>query len=200
MIDRREFLARLGRWSMGVLVSTASPRLLWAGGRDEGFQSPGFPRIPIPGACLQPATQVEKTLAAIVDTVVPGPTTDPDGAPGALEACAMNLLADEFYPFKMYAGIITSLMDQLALAQHGAKFIDLTYEQRLTVLVEAQKTLPVLTLAYRAIRSAFYGGAYNGVGLDYLGYPGPNLGYRHLEEASFRKAVCKEMSGTGWLP
>ncbi len=198
MIDRREFMARLGRWSLGVVVSAASPRLLWAEG--GGFKSPGFPRTPVPGACLEPATAVEKTLAAIVDTVVPGPDSDPEGAPGALEACAMNLLADDFYPFKTYAGIITSMMDQLGFANHNGAFVDLTYEQRLAVLVEAQQTLPVLTLAFRAIRSAFYGGAYNGVGLDFLEYPGPNLGYRHLAEASFRKAVCEEMTDTGWMP
>lgn len=55
------------------------------------------------------------------------------------------------------------------------------------MLVRAEDKLPLLRLAYRAIRSAFYGGAYNGVGLDYLGYPGPNLGYRHLPECSFRR-------------
>jgi hypothetical protein len=96
--------------------------------------------------------------------------------------------------------MIAALLDQTAKQAHGSTFVELGYEQRLDVLVRAEDKLPLLRLAYRAIRSAFYGGAYNGVGLDYLGYPGPNLGYRHLPECSFRRAVCTEASETGWLP
>ena len=68
------------------------------------------------------------------------------------------------------------------------------------VLVAVQETMPLLRLAYRAIRSAFFGGAYNGVGLDYVGYPGPNLGYRHVPEFSFRTPVCQELTTDGRMP
>jgi len=169
-------------------------------GEGGEFESPGFMRPVVPGACVQPSTPAEKTLAAMVDTVVPGGGTDPDGSPGALEACAMNLLQDDFYPFKAYATVIAALMDQLAQDGYGKDFVGLPYDQRLAVVVKSQESLPVLRLAYRAIRSAYYGGAYNGVGLDELGYPGPNLGYRHIKEASFRVQVCKEMTGEGWMP
>jgi len=197
--DRREFLARMGRWSLGLLLSAAGLQI-GRGARAGDFASPGFPRPPLPGACLQPAGKVEETLAAVIDTVVPGPEVDPDGAPGALEACSLNLLLDEYYPLKSYASLVANLMDKLMEKRVGGAFVEASYADRLQVLVDAQESLPVLRLAYRAIRSAFYGGAYNGVGLDYVGYPGPNLGYRHLAEASFRKAVCQEMSETGWLP
>jgi len=109
-------------------------------------------------------------------------------------------MLDDAYPFRGYAALIAKLMDQTAKQAHGKEFVELGYEQRLDVLQRAEETLPLLRLAYRAIRSAFYGGAYNGKGLAYLHYPGPNLGWRHLPEFSFRKAMSQEMSDTGWLP
>jgi len=190
----------MGKWSVGVLLTAVGVHLTVAEEYEEDFESPGFPRPPLDGACLVPYTGAEKTLAAMVDTVVPGPDTDPDGAAGALEGCAMNILLDEYYPFKSYAGLICTVMDQISQDRFGKPFVDAPYEERLQVMVEAQEVLPVLRLAFRAIRSAFYGGTYNGIGLDYVGYPGPNLGYRHLKEATFRTAVCEEMSETGWLP
>jgi len=199
-LNRRTFLERCGRWSVAVLLGTVGYHLGRAEeGRDE-FTSPGFPRPPLPGACLEPSGAMEQTLAALVDTVVPGVETDPDGAPGALESCAMNLLLDDYYPFRSYASLIVSLVDVIAKQLYDSTFMEATYKQRLEVLVKAQEDLPVLRLAYRAIRSAFYGGAYNGIGLDYVGYPGPNLGYRHLAEASFRRPVCQELTEEGWMP
>jgi hypothetical protein len=199
-LDRRKFLARCGRWSVAVLLGSIGYHL---GRAEEGldeFTSPGFPRPPLPGACLEPVGTLEKTLAAVVDTVVPGTTTDPEGHPGALESCALNLLLDDFYPFRSYASLIVSLVDAIGQQLHASTFLDADYQQRLEVLIKAQEDLPVLRLAYRAIRSAFYGGAYNGIGLDFVGYPGPNLGYRHLPEASFRLPVCKELTEDGWMP
>ena len=199
-LSRRRFLRDMGGWSMGLLLAGVGGHLAMAETGDEAFEPPGFTRPPLAGACLEPVGDMEKTLAAVVDAVVPGPAMDPDGEPGALESCAMNLLGDDFYPFRDSARVIVTLMDHLARQDFGGSFVEITFEQRLAVLVKSQETLPVLRLAYRAIRSAFYGGAYNGVGLDYLGYPGPNLGYRHLEQASFRRPVCEEMTETGWMP
>lgn len=196
-MKRREFLEKMGTWSAGVLLSAVGMHM--RGAAADEFKPPGYPRKPLEGACLKFETGPEKTLAAIVDTVVPGPQTDPEGSPGALEGCALNLLLDEFYPFKEYMSLIVTLVDGAANQEYGVTFLDATYEQRLKVLVEVQAMLPVLRLAYRAIRSAFYGGAYNGLGLDYLGYPGGNLGYRHIQQASFGKPVCKEMTD-GWMP
>lgn len=194
-VSRRLFLTTLGTWSLGVLVGGFA-----FGGRAAPFRAGGFARPPIPGACLVPSGEVERTLAAVLDTVVPGPSSDPDGAPGALEACAMNLLLDDRYPFRSFAPMFAAAFDQVAGEAHGQAFADLPYEARLDVLVRAQGQIPLLTLACRAIRSAFYGGAYNGVGLSYLDYPGPNLGYRHVPEASFRRPVCRERTETGWMP
>lgn len=195
--DRRAFLKQAGGWALGLLVGSAvSAEALAA----EDWQSPGYPRAPLRGACLTAKTDVEKTLEAILDAVVPGGDSDPSGAPGAVEGCALNLMVDDEYPFKAYASLIATLMDSTAVKDHGAVFVELDLDKRLEVLVAAEDALPLLRLAYRAIRSAFYGGAYNGVGQDFLAYPGPNLGYRHLPEASYRRAVCKEMTKDGWMP
>ena len=193
--DRRRFLADAGAWALGLLVGSAA--LDSAVRAAEGRV---YPRAPVPDACVPAGTAVEHTLAVLLDTVVPGPDVDPTGAAGALEACALNLMVDDAYPFRSYAPLIATLMDQTARQAYGAAFADLAYEQRLDVLVRAEDKLPLLRLAYRAIRSAFYGGAYNGVGLDYLGYPGPTLGYRHLADFSFRRPMSREASDTGWLP
>ncbi|TNF26116.1 MAG: hypothetical protein EP329_21735 [Deltaproteobacteria bacterium] len=192
--SRRDFLRKMGGWAAGVLASAAA-----LDARAGFLPNPGYPRRPLPGACLPAATDIERTLAAILDAVVPGAESDPDGTPGAVEACAMNLLLDGAYPFRDYAPAIVALMDALAESAHGAPFATLGLAERVEVLVTAQETLPLLRLAYRAIRSAFYGGAYNGVGLDYVGYPGPNLGYRHLHAFSFRRPVCTELT-EGWMP
>jgi hypothetical protein len=199
-LDRRKFLRRCGQWSVGALLAAAGYQMGQAGPDGEPFVAPPYPRPPLDGACLQPVTDVEKVLAAVVDTVVPGADTDPNGDPGALEACALNLMFDEYYPFKGYADLIATVMNQAAQNSFQTDFLSATYEQRLEVLVEAQEALPVLRLAYRAIRSAFYGGAYNGIGLTFVHYPGPNLGYRHLPEFSSGTAISTEASATGWLP
>lgn len=192
-MDRREFLESAVARSMAILAGTG-----WAAAA-RAFTQPGG-REPLTGSCLAPLSETERTLAALLDTVVPGPGTDPEGAPGAVEACAMNVLLDAAFPFRQYADAIAMLVEGIAQSAHGAAFVSLPYAKRLDVLVSAQDQLPLLRLAYRGIRSAFFGGAYNTIGLEYIGFPGPNLGYRHVPECSFREAVCGEMTATGWMP
>jgi len=194
------FLQTMSGWSLGALLAAmqASDRQARADG--VGYVSPGFQRKPVPGACIQPQTSTEQTLAAVLDTVVPGPQTDPEGSPGALEACSLNVLLDSTFPFLQYADLFAGMIDQISIDAHGVPFVALAYAQRLEVLAAAAEKIPLLRLAYRAIRSAFFGGAYNGVGLDYVGYPGPNLGYRHVPECSFRTPVCQELTSDGRMP
>lgn len=198
-LERRCFLQRFGRISIGLVLSGTALNAFGGTSDPPPFQTPGFTRPSLPNACVNPRTDSELTLAAVIDTVVPGPETDPEGAPGGLEACAMNLLLDDYYPFKNLIDSLAGLIDAKAMP-HGGPFVELGYEARVKVIQETQEALPMLKLAFRAIRSAFYGGAYNGVGLEYLGYPGPNLGYSHIRDASFRRPVCRELSETGWMP
>ncbi len=194
-MNRRQFFERMGGWSLATLLSAVAARA-----DDAPYETPGFLRKPVPGACLQPGTDTEKTLAAVLDAIVPGPTTDPEGTAGAVEACSLNVLLDATFPFLHYADMFATIIDGQAQDLHGAPFLQLTQDQRVDVLVAVQDTVPLLRLAYRAIRSAFFGGAYNGIGLDYVGYPGPNLGYRHVPEFSFRAPVCQELTADGRMP
>ncbi|MBP7126895.1 hypothetical protein KBD49_11085 [Myxococcota bacterium] len=196
-MDRRRFLQESGTWALGILVGSVADLVRAS---PEEWRIPGFPRKPLPGACLGAVTDVERTLEAALDAVVPGPSGDPEGAPGAIEACGMNILLDRSFPFLQYADLFALVLEGVAGEMFGRPFPDLTHGERVQVLVRAEETLPLLRLAWRAIRSAFFGGAYNGAGFDYVGYPGPNLGYRHVPECSFRVPVCRERTAEGWMP
>ena len=93
-LSRRKFM----KHSLGFLLATAA----YGSGLAETakYASPGWTRPILEGACLQASSEAERTLAAVVDTVVPGPSLDPDGDPGGLEACSLNLMFDEYYPFR----------------------------------------------------------------------------------------------------
>ena len=152
------------------------------------------------GACHQAVTTEEKTVAAIVDTVVPGRQSDPEGDPGAIDSCAVNLIYDEFWPFVSALPLILSLVNNLASDLHSKTFLECDLKQRTQVLAQAETKLPLIRLAYRFIRSAFYAVNFNMVGAGYLSWPGPNLGYLDHEEFSFRKPVSKELTKDGNLP
>jgi hypothetical protein len=196
-MDRRRFLQESGTWALGLMVGSVAGL---ARAVTPPWSIPAFARKPLSGACLKAVDNVQKTLEAALDAVVPGPLGDPEGAPGAIEACGMNILMDASFPFKQYADMFAMILEGLADQAYGKSFVDLDHDERVEVLVQAEHQLPLLRLAWRAIRSAFFGGAYNGHGFAYVGYPGPNLGYRHIPECSFRVAVCREMTTTGWMP
>ncbi len=42
------------------------------------------------GFCPAPQTELEHTLFALAETIVPGSRTDPSGAPGASDVCALG--------------------------------------------------------------------------------------------------------------
>jgi hypothetical protein len=197
-MDRRNFLTLAGGGALALILEAVGASAAKAA--VAGYANNPFGRDPVPDACLLPLGDVERTLAAMLDTVVPGPETDPEGTAGALEACSMNILLDGSFPFRKYADMFALVLDGIANDSHGAALADLPYEKRLDVLTTAQAQLPLLRLAFRAVRSAFFGGAYNGIGLRYVGFPGPNLGWRHVPECSFRTAVCGELTETGWMP
>ena len=57
-----------------------------------------------------------------------------------------------------------------------------------------------MRLAYRFIRSAFYGAAYTMRGTMYMQWPGPNLGYQGHPEMSFYEPLSEEATDDGNLP
>ena len=198
-LDRRRFLELAGKVTFGGAVAAAifrgPMRELWA-----GVKLPSPDHTPLAGACHKAETTEEMTVAAIVDTVVPGRQSDPSGAPGAIDSCALNLIYDEFWPFVSAMPLILSLVNNLASDDYSKTFLECDLEERTRVLAQAEDKLPLIRLAYRFIRSAFYAVNYNMVGGSYLNWPGPNLGYKDHPEMSFRQPVSKELTKDGNLP
>ena len=197
--DRRGFLKLAARGTFGAALATAvfhGPlRSLYA-----RVKYPDPDHEPLQGACVEPLSEDEKKVAAIVDTVVPGKAIDPDGVPGARESCALNLIYDEFYPFVQALPFILALADKLASTDYEKTFLQCTLTERTRVLQQAEDKLPLIRLAYRFIRSTFYASTYNMVGAAHLNWPGPNLGYTEHPDFTFGKAVSRELTRDGNLP
>ncbi len=197
--SRRDFLQTAGKATFGTALAAA----LFHGALGELYAKVRYPRPdhePVKGACAQPVSDEEKTVAAVVDTVVPGPESDPDGYPGALDSCALNLIYDEFYPFVSALPFLLAMVNKKADNKYSVKFVALDLAKRTEILKEAEDALPLMRLAYRFIRSAFYAANYNMVGAKHFGWPGPNLGYVEHADFTFGRAVSKELTKDGNLP
>jgi len=183
---RRDLLALLGQ--------SAAASALWP--LLSGCEGP--PRQTPPG-CIDPATDSEHTLAAFVDAVVPGYESDPDHAPGAIDACGLNVVYDPALPLASLAGLLAMTLDGTARSLHGASFANLELAHREEVVAETELDLPELTLAIRLVRTAFYGAQYNDVAERWLGVLGKNLGYVD-QGFSFIEPQSDEMTDDGNLP
>ena len=183
--SRREFIVRIGKYSLVLALPLPA-----CGGKEKAESAP---------ACLAAMTHNEKTFSALADTIVPGSETDPSGAPGAVEACALNVIYDDTMPIVEVATMLVGLLDGSARDLYQRDFVDLNLEERTQAVVESEKRLPLLAWFLRLIRAAFYVGYLNDVGLKYLGYPGPNLGYIDLG-FTFGEKMSEELTADGNLP
>jgi hypothetical protein len=197
-LDRREFLDLLRALGLGLPLSSAALAACAEGVRRDLART--FPDLPPQAACRTPGSAAEKTLLAFVDAVVPGRESDPTGEPGAVEACALNVLFDPALPFAGITGIFVSALDSVAQGSYGRPFAELDLDSRTRALVEAESRLPVLGYAFKFVRAAFYVGLYNHVGPDLLGYPGGNLGYLADPDFSLRRPVGRERTSDGNMP
>ena len=184
-LSRREFIVRIGKYSLILALP-----LPGCGSPAKKESAP---------ACLAALTHEEKTFSALADTVVPGGKSDPSGAPGAVEACALNLIYDDKMPIVSVASLLVGLLDGAAQDLYQRNFVDLNLEERTQAVQESEKRLPLLGYLLQLIRAAFYDGYISDVGLKYLGYPGPNLGYVDLG-FSFGEKMSEELTADGNLP
>lgn len=120
---------------------------------------------------------VRRTLQAYVSTLVPGPGDDPEGAPGAVEAEAVEQIEAQV-PYVI--PLLVTDVNGAALAAHGVPFADLDYAAREALLIDAfaepsRSALHLVALAVGA--GSFYGDFRNHVGGSYIGFPGPSDGY-----------------------
>jgi len=148
---------------------------------------------------FNPETEEERTMTALADTIVPGKDSDPDGSPGAIEAGALIVLYDRYYPAYDYITPISRLLNSSAFTKYGKNYYELELGEREVVLSEVEEGFPPLSLLIKFIKASFYDALINDVGYKYLEYPGPNLGYKD-DGFSFGKKMSEEMTDDGSLP
>jgi len=183
--SRREFIVRIGKYSLVLALPLPA-----CGSKEKTESAP---------ACLAALTHNEKTFSALADTIVPGSETDPSGGPGAVESCALNVIYDDKMPIAEVATMLVGLLDGAARDLYQRDFVDLNLEERTQAVLESEKRLPLLSWFLKLIRAAFYVGYLSDVGLKYLGYPGPNLGYVNLG-FTFGEKMSEELTADGNLP
>ncbi len=200
-LERRAFLLTAGRHTFwGLLAAMAG-----GGAARAGEPGPWLPLDEPPWECT-PAFGVaarnpeQQVMAAIIETVLPGAATDPAGTIGALEAGALDLAYDRYYPLRDYIPVIVQLIEAAARSHGGGGFASLDRETREAILNEVQHSLPFLRHAYRFIRSVYYADLHGCVGSRELGFPGPNLGYVNHPAFSYRRPMSQERTPDGHLP
>jgi hypothetical protein len=162
-ITRRDALALAARGSLAAVFA--------------GFLASPAGRALAQTACREPASEVEHTILAVARTAVPGTDEDPDQTPGAAEACALDVMFDDFYGFGYVAPIVANDLDVHARLHGLDRFRDGTLAQRTAILTERQAD-GRLGLLYVATIALVYIAFYTSeVGGDYIGFPGPSGGY-----------------------
>jgi len=185
-MKRREFIIKsiIGTFGIWTISSCAIER-----GSEESLYPPPF----------EPITEDEKTMFALIDTVLPGRTSDPEGTPGALEAGALIVLFDKSNPSYQFIPVISSLLNTEAENTFKKSFYELDLNKRTDVLGNVENKLPYISLLIKFIKGAFYANLVNDVGYQYMEYPGANLGYRD-KDFSFQREMSGEMTVDGSLP
>jgi hypothetical protein len=145
-------------------------------------------------------TAVRASIAAIADTVVPGPAGGADRHPGAIEAEAVAEAYDDFYGVSgAYPSIHVDIQaaTPLVLGRPVAFDLELPYADRERVLLDrisstAEGGQSPLFVAYAALAIvvwfAYYGTARSTKGVEYIGFPPRSDGYwpQHSYRLSFR--------------
>jgi len=139
-------------------------------------------------------------MVALVDTVLPGCDSDPEGIPGALEAGALELIHDPYFGVEQYLSLLRISVNVSSFFRYFKRFASLDLEQRTRVLAGLERLVPEINLFFKFVRLAYYSAPRSDVGFGPLDYNGPNLGYIDHPDFSFRDPVCPEMTDEGNLP
>ncbi len=141
-----------------------------------------------------PDTDEGRTIAAFVDTVIPGAYRDPKGVVGGIDVNAPALFFDPELPGATFVPALVLFLDGYSNDAFGNKFQKLTAPQREKVLDTALVDLPILDLAVELAKLATYSTVEAGRA---LGYPGANGGYINDSNYSFRLPLTKELFPNG---
>lgn len=203
-VSRRQFVQlatiALGALS-GVVPGCDDPRPFPNdGGMDAGLDAPVMPdagTTGLPHLGGAPDTPDGRTIAAFVDTVIPGAFRDPTRAIGGIDVGAPALFFDPELPAVRLVPLLRLVLDGLAREVSGGRvFAAASFEQRDRALELGLMRLPELEFAVQLARLAFFSSREAGRA---LGYPGPNLGYVNDPDFSFRRPMAREITPDGNL-
>jgi hypothetical protein len=140
-----------------------------------------------------------ETMKAFADTIIPGPTSDPEGSVGGVEAGALEVLYDPDYGIEPFIGLLSFSLNLTGLWWYGKLFKDLDIRQR-TAIVLFKDNNALIKLIYQQaenlVKLAFYGAIINDLGTEYISFPGPAFGYY---DYSFNKKFAHERTEDGNL-
>ena len=192
-MTRREFAKYIGYFTLSVSMFEIVDLFTLVGCGTTSFN----PQIIPPS--FTPGTTDEKTMSALIDTILPGYGSDPAGGPGAIQADALLMVYDKAYPAYQFVQIIVNLLNSIANTTYKSAFYELDLSKRATLLSDLENEVPYMGLLIRYIEGAFYAGFVNDVGYEYLTYPGANLGYVN-QGFSFNRQMSQELTNDGNLP
>ena len=207
-LSRRDFLGRVGALGAGAVALAALPVVERMIAADPALAAVSFD---------------DATLQAFADTIIPGRKAERtdlgdeihpqaiagvDPEPGAVEADALRLYHNPLVGFA--PALVGPFLTDLSLRslQHGGHFLNLGFDQRVAVCLQALDHSNGDRVLYEAAAAvpftAFCGAAEHPIGTDevasgyrVMGYPGaaPN-GYRSF---SYRRRLASERTKRGYL-
>ncbi len=182
-------LTRRSFFELTLVASTAFSRvvtLLGCIGKPPPLEYVETPDLPTLGGA--PETDEGRTVAAFVDTVVPGKHRDPTGAVGGIDVDAPALFFDPEMPAKEFVGLLVLVLDSYADTAYQKRFANLLPTQRDRVLTRALAEIDQIEFAIELAKVAYFSSPAAQV---HFGYPGANTGYLHDEDFSFRREMSK---------
>jgi hypothetical protein len=194
-LTRRRLLATGSAGALGLTGIVAVARALTDAGAAMAASTPKA------AAGLAPVGDaVRATVAALADTIVPGPAGGGDPDPGAIEAGVLDVLYDPFYGLSATYPILhadVQLATPAVLGRAATFDLALPYADRERVLDDrfpswpqggANPTATVYELFGVLTYLAYYGQAASDTGLEVIGLPPHSGGYwpRHSYRLRFR--------------
>ncbi len=163
---------------------------------DEVGERPSGEALPHLGGA--PNTPQGRTVAAFVDTIVPGRHRDETAASGGIDVGVPGVFFDTTLPIHQFTGLLSSNADFWATqVVPGKLFAELSVTDRDRAVDMALENLPEMQYAVQMVQLAYYSspGA-----ACLLGYPGANPGYVNDPDMSLGKPVSTEVTSDGNLP
>ena len=196
-LRRRAFVQALGVATSALLSSTLTSGCKQETGPNEPPQ-PDAEQFDLPTLGGAPDTPQGRTVAAFVDTVIPGKHRDPEGAVGGIDVGAPGLFFDPELPALPFVGVLVLVLDANTSALHQLpRFADATPSQRDQVVAQCLQETEVFAFAVQLAKLAYFASE---PAAAHLGYPGPNDGYVNDADFGFGMPMAQEMTADGNLP